>query len=195
MSTRAKIYDIAFQIGGKLDRTFSGAMLSAQKNIGRLNKQISTLEANQAGVKKFRKLKSQVKETDQELRAAQDAAGRLAREIKNTAKPSKTLTHEFARMQTRVKTLKGRLLDQRTEVAKLSRKMGAAGISTRRLASDNADLERQLNRARLAQQRLNTVMAKKQANARARDDKRGQLFDAAAAGGDDCHAHDVCGSV
>ncbi|MCG8531337.1 MAG: phage tail tape measure protein, partial [Desulfovibrionales bacterium] len=76
-----------------------------------------------------------------------------------------------------------KLLDQRTESARLNRAMGKAGVSTKRLAADNAALETQLNRTRAAQQKLNAVIMKQKANGRARDSKRAQLFDAVAMAG------------
>jgi len=182
MSGRTKIYEVAFQVGGKMDRSFKGSMLNAQKSLMSLNKQISNLESNRAGVKKFRQLKKQVGETEQKMRSAQDEVSRLAKEISAAEKPTRKLAAEFERAKKKAKTLKDKLLGERTEIARLNRAMGQAGISTRNLASDNAALERRLNKTRIAQQKLNSTLLKQKSNSDLRDKKRGQLVDAAAIG-------------
>ena len=183
MSARAKTYELAFQIGGKMDRTFGASMLSAQKSLGMLNRQVSQLETGKSGVKKFRDLKRQVPETEKALRDAQDRVSELAREIRETDNPSKKMVANFERARKKARQLKDKLFDQRTETAKLNRALGNAGIRTRNLATDNRALAKQLDATRNAQQKLNAVIMKQQANARARDSKRAQLFDAAAMAG------------
>jgi TP901 family phage tail tape measure protein len=180
---RAKIYEVAFQIGGKMQSSFSGSMLNAQKNLGMLNKKVTELERGGKDVERFRKLKKDVQGTEKELRNAQEEVANLAKELKATDKPSASLQSNFDKSRKKARQLKDRLLDQRTATAKLSRGMGKAGISTRNLAADNAALERRLARTRVAQQKLNKVLLMQQANKKDRGEKRAGLFDAAAMGG------------
>lgn len=182
MAARAKIYEVSFQIGGKMERSFSGSMLNAQKNLGMLNQKINQLERGGKDVERFRKLKKDVQGTESELRKAQAEVARLAKELKATDKPSKKLQGNFDKARKKARQLKDQLLGQRTTTARLSREMGRAGVSTRNLAADNATLARRLVKTKAAQQQLNRVMLKQQANKKNRSDKRADLFDAAAMG-------------
>jgi TP901 family phage tail tape measure protein len=183
VAARAKIYEVAFQIGGKMQSSFSGSMLNAQKNLGMLNKKVSELERGGKDVERFRKLKKDVQGTEEELRNAQKEVANLAKELKATDKPSASLQSNFDKSRKKARQLKDRLLDQRTAAARLSRGMGKAGISTRNLAADNVALTRRLARTKVAQQQLNKVMLMQQSNKKDRSEKRAGLFDAAAMGG------------
>jgi hypothetical protein len=88
---RAKIYEVAFQIGGKMQSSFSGSMLNAQKNLSMLNKKVSELERGGKDVERFKKLKKDVKGTEKELRSTQDEIRRFAKTLKETDNPSQEL--------------------------------------------------------------------------------------------------------
>ncbi|MCP4021568.1 MAG: phage tail tape measure protein [Desulfobacteraceae bacterium] len=182
MSKRAKIYELAFQIGGKLNRNFSGTMFNAQKRLNSLNKQIIKLEEGGKKVKTFRKLKTDIKGTEQELRNVQNEVAGLARQLRATDKPSKKLQNNFDKTRKKAKKLKNKLLEQRTAAARLNREMGRTGISTRNLAADNIALERSLNKTRLAQQKLNHALIKQKGLRRKQDAHKSRMMEAAGTG-------------
>ncbi|MBI9092472.1 MAG: hypothetical protein JEZ12_24915 [Desulfobacterium sp.] len=179
---RAKIYEVAFQIGGKMQSSFSGSMLNAQKNLGMLNQKVTQLERGGKDVERFRRLKKDVQGTEDELRNVQKEVARFAKELEATDNPSKKLQANFERSRKKARQLKDRLLDQRTATAKLSREMGKAGISTRNLAAENAALEKRLNKTRAAQQRLNKVLLKQKANKEKRNSYQDKILEVGALG-------------
>lgn len=78
----AKIYELAFQLDGKLKSSFNKSMLTATGALQNLNKEVSVLNKVQAEIGNFKKLGSQVTETSLQFRNAKADLERLAREIK-----------------------------------------------------------------------------------------------------------------
>ncbi len=176
----AKIYELAFQLDGKLKSTFNKSMLTATGALQNLNKEVSVLNKVQAEIGNFKKLGSQVTETSFQFRNAKADVERLAREIKNTQNPSKALTQDYERAKKKVSELSIKLKGQKEDFRRSADSMKAAGISTKNLSADTAKLAAQIKKATRAQKNLQATRGAIEANRERTSKLRGQLFDATA---------------
>lgn len=176
----AKIYELAFQLDGKLKSSFNKSMLTATGALQNLNKEVSVLNKVQAEIGNFKKLGSQVTETSLQFRNAKADLERLAREIKNTQNPSKALTQDYERAKKKVSELSTKLKGQKEDFKCSAESMKAAGISTKNLSADTAKLAAQIEKATRAQKNLQAARGAIEANRERTSKLRGQLFDATA---------------
>lgn len=176
----AKIYELAFQLDGKLKSSFNKSMLTATGALQNLNKEVSVLNKVQAEIGNFKKLGSQVTETSLQFRNAKADLERLAREIKNTQNPSKALTQDYERAKKKVSELSTKLKGQKEDFKCSAESMKAAGISTKNLSADTAKLAAQIEKATRAQKNLQATRGAIEANRERTSKLRGQLFDATA---------------
>lgn len=175
----AKVYEVAFQMGGQITSTFTKSMQGANSALGSLQNQIKSLNSQQGDLGNLQNLQKSVGTLSREFNKAQQNAQMLGKALSQTENPTKKQTQEFNKARTAAASLKSRLSEQRGELSKLRTSMGAAGKSTRDLVNDQKALAAQAEKARSAQAQLQSTMAKQQANKAVRSDKRGQLLDAA----------------
>lgn len=146
----AKIYQIAFELAGKLGSNFHSTFLSAQKQITSVDSQIKKMAASQGKISRFEALKRELLATEQQFSAAQAKVKALAGEIKAAENPTKALERSFARAKTEAGKMKDKLSDQRVGLERVRREMAGAGLATqnlaghqRRLAAEMAKLKEQ----------------------------------------------------
>ncbi|HQE23747.1 MAG TPA: phage tail tape measure protein, partial [Syntrophomonadaceae bacterium] len=175
-----KIYEIAFELAGKVSSSFSSSFMAATKDLTQLDKKIKELSTAQTKVTRFKELKKEILDTEKRFDSAQNEVNRLAKEIRQAEKPTRELERAFERAKREAGDLKDRLSKQRDELQGLRSSLADAGVSTRNLADDNAKLTRELDKAVEAKRKLVGLDKAIADNDAAKANYRGQLLDAAA---------------
>lgn len=175
-----KIYEIAFELAGKLNSSFSSSFVAATKDMKKLDEKIRALNTTKDKVTRFRALKSEISETERRFDDAQAEVKRLAEEIRSTDRPTRELERSFERAKKQAGALKDKLGKQRSELHSLRGSLSRAGVSTRDLARDNARLTKEIDKATAAQRKLVKLYNAIEKNEAAKANKRGELFDTVA---------------
>lgn len=175
----AKIYQVAFELAGKIAGSFNKSMLTASGHLDKLGGRIAALQRQSADIDNFRRLKQQVGATGAEFAAAERRVAELAAEIRNTDNPTKGLQRSFDAAKTKAGKLKAALADQRQELHRVRESLRSAGISTTNLVGQQEKLAQSAERARRAQEKLRTVISKQEQLRNRRADLQGQLVGAA----------------
>jgi len=144
----AKIYQIAFELAGKLGPNFHSTFLSAQKQIASVDGRIKKMAANQGKISRFEGLKRELLATERQFSAAQAKVRALAIEIKAAESPTKAMERSFARAKTEAGKLKEKLNDQRIGLERVRREMAAAGLATHNLAGHQRRLAAEMSKLR-----------------------------------------------
>lgn len=175
-----KIYEIAFELAGKVSSSFSSSFVAATKDLTQLDQKIKALSTTQTKVTRFKELKKEILDTEKRFDSAQGEVNRLAKEMRQAEKPTKDLERAFDRAKREAGDLKERLGKQRTELQGLRTSLSDAGVSTRNLADDNTKLTRELDKAVEAKRKLVNLDKAIADNDAAKANYRGQMLDAAA---------------
>ncbi len=175
-----KIYEIAFELAGKVSSSFSSSFMAATKNANQLDQQIKKLSTAQDKVTRFRNLKKEIGDTEKRFQAAQGEVNRLAKEIRQAEKPTREMERAFERAKREAGSLKDNLSSQRSELQTLPSSLSETGVSTRNLANDNAKLARELDRVTAAKEKQNRLQGAIETNEAAKGRYRGQLLDTVA---------------
>lgn len=101
---------------------------------------LKEIERAQADVGGFRELKAGLRTTDQALQAAQTRVGQLAREMQQTASPTRAMTREFERAKREAQELSRQHDTETRELQTLRDRLRAAGVATRDLARHERQL-------------------------------------------------------
>lgn len=134
---------------------------------------IRGLEKAQASIEAFGRLKTEAKTTAAALAAAQEKAQKLGQELAQTENGgTKKAQNAFAKARAEVNRLKDAEISVAAETATLRRRLGEAGVDTRRLSDSQRQLKRDLDAARAAAtkqvQALDQLKAKTEALTKAR---------------------------
>ena len=159
MANKSK-FEAIFSIGGKLSGSFKSSIGGATRQMNALGKTIRQAEKGQGGIKRFQALTIGINETKTALDAARVKAADLKKQFSQTVNPTKKLKDQMAAAHKQVDTLSTRLKKQRRDLGGVRSELNAAGVSTRNLSSADATLASRINRARVAQEKLNKAFAK-----------------------------------
>lgn len=153
---------------------------------------LKELNAQQKDVSAWREQNTQARRTAQELDAARAKVKQMGREMSAVDAPTKQMTAEFQAAIRATNALKQQHKDEQEALRGLQRRLGAAGIDTRKLNQHNAALRQEMTQTNhtIEQQeaRLKQLAAtqRKAAQAKARLDKAqeraGNMAGAGAAG-------------
>lgn len=113
-----------------------------------LSAEFERLAQQQALIDQFKRTKTAVDDADTAMRAAQNDAQSLAREIAATEAPTKAQTTAFEKARTAVNSADQAYRAQVEQLQQLRTQMGAAGISTDQLAAAQVRVHTQLDVAR-----------------------------------------------
>lgn len=175
-----KMFELAFQVGAKLNSTFKNTFTGANGQLTALSQNIQKMNAAAADVTKFKKLQTQTGSLEQQFAEAQAKCKQLSIEINNTANPTKKLTNEFNRAQETAGKLKDKLAAKRTELGSVRTALTQAGISTSNLAAQELKLAGNIDRAKRSYDSLTKSMAAQKAAQSKRSELKGQIFDTVA---------------
>jgi len=144
----AKMYEIAFQLAGKLGSNFHSTFMTAQNQLKNVDGQIKKLTANQGKVTRFDSLKRELISTEKQFQAAQAKVKALAIEMKAAESPTKAMEKAFSKAKDEAGKLKGKLSDQQKELSRTRAEMKEAGVSTTQLAEHHRRLGTEMDRLR-----------------------------------------------
>ncbi len=134
-------------------KSLSGNVKKTEENLRQLNAQASKVEG-------FRKSSTQLAVTTQALKKAQQETAALAIQIRNTANPTKAQIRLFEQSKRATAELQTKQTGLRLSVQQQREALNAAGISTKRLSSEQQRLKSAADAAR------NSLVRQKQELAR-----------------------------
>lgn len=129
----------ALQAMGMGSKKLANELKASTDQLDRLNK-------TQANISGFRKLKSELVQTGQELTAARLRVAALSREFAGAEKPSRKLTRELASAKKEAGDLKAKLGEQQLGLQKLRTALNDAGVGTTGLSGHQARLRADIAR-------------------------------------------------
>lgn len=141
-----KVYEIAFQLAGKLGSTFHSTFLGAQKQISTTDQQIKKLTADQGKIARFDGLKRELVETGYKFQAAQLKVKQLSTELATAEKPTKGMERAVAKARGEVEKLQSKLESQHGALSKHQKAMDDAGLSTVKTAEQTKKLTAEMAR-------------------------------------------------
>ncbi len=104
---------------------------------------LKEIERAQADVGGFRELKAGLRTTEQSMQSAQTRVGQLAREMQQTANPTRAMTREFERAKREAQQLTRQHDAESRELQTLRDRLRAAGVSTADLGRHERELRDQ----------------------------------------------------
>lgn len=170
-------YEIAFQIGGKLQGSLTKSVLSAGGQLERLGKQISALEKAQGTSNRFRSLHREIDETKLKLRQAEGEVRHMGSIV---GPMTADMARRFASAKERVEALRGTFRGQVTELKSVKAAMGAAGISAGSFAGDVQKLATRMERLKRAQAGIQGARGALDVNKQQMAEARGKIVGALA---------------
>jgi len=120
------------ELGGSSD---TAAALAAH-----LGKELADLSNKQKLVDQFTELKTELQDTSKSLETSAARTATLARELKATENPSKSLTREFANARKETRALADQEQRQGLALQDLRKQMGASGIESKKLALSQREI-------------------------------------------------------
>jgi len=178
----SKVYEVAFELVGKLAGSFNSSFATASSKMSALNTQLAALNKTQNQINAFRGLSQKVKETEAQFNAAQQRVNELAREIRATDNPSKAMIANFEKAKQESGTLKDKLNSQKIELQQLRNSLNAAGVSTTELSKGQSDLRHKIEATKNAQDRLNAAMKMQKQAQQAMSEAKSKVVETAAMG-------------
>lgn len=173
---------VSIAIGAVLQGSFNTVIGRSVDQFNKVGDTIKRVEDKTAHLSTFRKLRSELTETDTAYRAAQDRVSALTREMRATDKPSKKLVQQLGAAKRQVGSLNQKLTGQRRALLQQRQAMAQAGVATTRLNQQEQQLGQTVDKLRAKYKKLgNTLAAQKQVKEQ-RAEKRGEMLDAAALG-------------
>ncbi|NKC16198.1 MAG: phage tail tape measure protein [Gammaproteobacteria bacterium] len=178
----SKEFAFSVVIGAALAGSFNFVLGGNVKQIDRLGETIKRVQSQSDHIKTFRRLKTELADTDQAHQAAKERVAQLTQEMRRAEKPTQAMHRELGRAKREANKLNQALADQRDALVRQRKAMRDAGVATaglgdqeRRLGATVARLRERYDALGSAIQRRDAVLAKRQA-------MRGQLLDAVALG-------------
>lgn len=175
----ARTYEISFKLGAKMAGNFAKTMSSSSGAMGQLTNEIGRLNKQQSSVQKLVKLRDTVRSTTEEFKAAKHRTEQLRKVM--DALGTKEATQNFQKAERATARLKTKLDSQRQSLLAMNREMGKTKTRTADLVEEQKQLARASEKATKAQNRLSNAQSAQQANLARRNNARGAIFDAAAA--------------
>lgn len=174
----SKVFEMAFELSGKVNSSLKSAFKSIQGDTRSLNEKLAGLEKARGNAKRFEGLRKDILQTNREYQVAQKSVSALAKEINNTTNPTKKLQSEFEKAKKEASNLKHKLDDQKSSLQDLKGSLNEAGISTKNFSQDQAKLEKTLDRVSKAQANYNNSKSKLEGAKQNTAEARGRLLDA-----------------
>lgn len=160
-----KTISLGLVIGAALGKSYFSTFNSAEQKVTRLGSALKNDLGQKDAIDKFAGLKKSVSATEAEMQAARQRVAALAREIKGTDKPTKTMTRDFDKAKRAAGQLKEKHARQRDALHRLRGELKSAGIDTNKLTSHNIRLGQSIDDTRHKLDRLNKAQAGQQAAA------------------------------
>jgi len=152
---------VSITLGTVLAASFNKSFNTAELKVKKLGDALKKTGDQKAEIAQFRALKKSIGATAAAMQAAQAKTTALAKEIKATNHPSKTLIRDFEQAKRKSAQLKASFGDQSAKLQKLRSGLRSAGIETRKLGQAEKMLGRNMDGTRRKMERLNKAQAAK----------------------------------
>src|SRR5574344_939586 len=175
-----KLYQVAYELVGKLSSSFNTSMFSASESLQGLNNKLKDINSSQKNITGFAKLEADAQKTSTALMEARKRYAELNNEIKNSATPTKQQSQNLEQARLKVENLSNKLGTQRQRLSEVKNELKSAGVNYKNLSAENERLAQSAMKAQKAQEKLRNVLSKEQALNAKRSEMQGQIVGAAA---------------
>ena len=175
-----KLYQVAYELVGKLSSSFNTSMFSASESLQGLNNKLKDINSAQKNITGFAKLEEDARKTSVALSEARKKFAELNNEIKASGTPTKQQSQNLETARLKVENLSSKLGSQRQKLSEVRNELKNAGINYKNLSAENERLAQSTLKAQKAQEKLRNVLSKEQALNGKRSELQGQIVGAAA---------------
>jgi cation transport regulator ChaC len=133
-------------------KKIQGGSTKAADALRKQRQQLKQLQAQQRDISSFKKLQAETAKNSKKLDEARARANALAKQLKATDKPSKTLSTRFKQATSNAAKLKAKLGQNREKLHSLNSELKKGGINTKYLDRSQAKLKRQMDKTNMAMQ-------------------------------------------
>lgn len=175
-----KLYQVAYELVGKLSSSFNTSMFSASESLQGLNNKLKDINSAQKNITGFTKLEEDARKTSVALSEARKKFAELNNEIKASGTPTKQQSQNLETARLKVENLSNKLGSQRQKLSEVRNELKNAGINYKNLSAENERLAQSTLKAQKAQEKLRNVLSKEQALNGKRSELQGQIVGAAA---------------
>ena len=178
----AKDLAVSVVIGAALSGSFNAVIGRSVTQFDRLGSTIKQVDEQSRQIKTFRKLKSDLSETETAYQKAKTRVAGLRREMQQSEQPTKKMREALAKAHRESHQLDHSLTQQRKALIKQRRAMRDAGVSTTQLDAQEKRLGATVDKLRRRYDQLGAAMKRRDAVMEKRTALRSQLVDAVALG-------------
>ena len=175
-----KLYQVAYELVGKLSSSFNTSMFSASESLQGLNNKLKDINSAQKNITGFAKLEEDARKTSIALSEARKKFAELNNEIKASGTPTKQQSQNLETARLKVENLSNKLGSQRQKLSEVRNELKNAGVNYKNLSAENERLAQSTLKAQKAQEKLRNVLSKEQALNGKRSELQGQIVGAAA---------------
>ena len=150
----AKVYEIAFEIAGKMKGEFAKTFKHASTAVKSFHSQLNNLNKQAADMDKIVRLRKEVGNSAREYAQARMKVAELGRQISATQQPTQKMIAEFNRAKASVEKVKVSLDKKRLALKSVEDAAGTTGQSLKTLIARQNELQKSADRARRSQERL-----------------------------------------
>ena len=174
-----KLYQVAYELIGKLSSSFNTSMFSASESLQGLNNKLKDINSAQKNITGFARLEEDARKTSVALSEARKKFAELNNEIKASGTPTKQQSQNLETARLKVENLSNKLGSQRQKLSEVKNELKSAGINYKNLSAENERLAQSTLKAQKAQEKLRNVLSKEQALNAKRSEIQGQILGAA----------------
>ena len=174
-----KLYQVAYELVGRLSSSFNTSMFSASESLQGLNNKLKDINSAQKNITGFAKLEEDARKTSVALSEARKKFAELNNEIKASGTPTKQQSQNLETARLKVENLSNKLGSQRQKLSEVKNELKSAGINYKNLSAENERLAQSTLKAQKAQEKLRNVLSKEQALNAKRSEIQGQILGAA----------------
>ena len=174
-----KLYQVAYELVGKLSSSFNTSMFSASESLQGLNNKLKDINSAQKNITGFAKLEEDARKTSVALSEARKKFAELNNEIKASGTPTKQQSQNLETARLKVENLSNKLGSQRQKLSEVRNELKNAGVNYKNLSAENERLAQSTLKAQKAQEKLRNVLSKEQALNAKRSEIQGQILGAA----------------
>lgn len=140
----AKKHSLIFTIGSKIASTFNPNIAKVSQSIVGVNGHLAGLNDTQKKIAKFRGLKNSLEDDKEKMESLQSEINKMAKELKDTDKPTKTLTKSFEAKKKELAKLKDKTKGEEAALQELRTALKNTGVDTRNLTQDSIRLKNEM---------------------------------------------------
>ena len=149
-----KQYEIAIALAAKGTAQFGKAFKAASQSMSAVSKAANEMAKNSKVFDQWRSAGEKVRATSKTLDEAKARLAALGKALHSTQTPTKAMTSEFEQARAKVQSLSSTLETQRSKFHTLADTLRQAGVNTKTFTSEQAKLQKQLEKSAQLSDRL-----------------------------------------